>query len=403
MKMKKIWYQAVLIVVLMVALAVPSDGTHAEREGKIRLTPMTVSDGSTGIANDGPPKEMEMPTGIREATYHIEKTSSSVVAAPQTLKTAVKQTTALISKRISNVIAPVPAGGKKFQKPIFGFNMDDYGMGLSAGDREQKFGIWGNFAITGSDDEHAITESDFDLNNYIIGIDCRFTPKTVAGLSLTYETLDGTTKYNAGEMDSDGFTLSPYFAVLIADHFSIDLSAGYSWINVDQNRNQERRIEPGRDVIKSSLDSERMFVSANANGYYAVDRLNLSGNVGYLYAQEEQDPFTETDDINYSRDVSSNKIQFGQLNVGGEIGYAFDSWEPYFNAAFEYDTSYDKDISTYGQDISDVDYDRSGFTVGGGFRFLIFNALQGDVQATKVLARENYDEHSVMGNLRFEF
>lgn len=357
-----------------------------------------------------PPGPPDRPASLEEPPP--EKTASSVVTAPQTLKTAVRQTTALISKRIAKVIAPRSFTGKTSRKPDVSLDFDEYGMGISAGDAEQRNGLWANIAIGESEDERLLTtigsgvrstlssDSKFDLNNYIVGIDHKLTNKTVVGVAISYERAEGTTGFNAGDMDSDGLIFSPYFATLIRDAFSFDLTAGLGWVDVDQKRNKDGSKVPGAGVITASLESRRVFISASAKGYYNRDRWNLTGNVSYLYAEEEQHPFEESDGRTYSRDVPSNTTHLGQIGVGGELSYVFDTIEPYLNAAFEYDTTYDKDTS--GSE--DAIYDRNGVVLGAGFRFLLFsNALVGDIQATKVFGRDDYDEHSIMGNLRFEF
>jgi hypothetical protein len=347
---------------------------------------------------DNPPAIPDMPTGVHQDIETDDETPTEV-STPQTLKTTVKQTTALISSRISQVVAPVPEAGRKFRKPIFNLSANEYGTGISAGDEEQqKFGLWGNFALTGSESEYSLTESDFDLYNFIIGTDYKFTDKIVAGLSLSYELLDGTTAYNAGDMELDGFTLSPYFAVLINDFLSFDISAGYSWVNIDQKRNKDGSKVPGQGTISSSLDAERMFISVNTSSYYIKDRWILSANLGYLYAEEDQDAYRETN----SNKVPENTVRFAQVSIGTEISYAFDSTEPYLNLGFEYDTTYDEEIGV-GEEKVEIDHDPSGFVVGGGLRFLMFSFLQGDIQASKIFGRNDYDEYSVMANLRFEF
>ena len=344
-----------------------------------------------GYASDAPPSVPDMPEGAEHPMNREEP--SSVVATPQTLKTAVKQTTGLISTRISQAVSTAPETGKKFRKPIFGFH--EYGTGLSAGDDEQNIGlgVWGNMSFTNSEDEHFESQSDFDLYNFLTGIDYKITDKMIAGVSFSYEDMDGPTYYNAGNMAADGFTISPYFAAMLTNYLSFDVTAGFSRISIDQDRNRNGLFGP--DIISSSLDAERMFIASNLNGYYSVRRWNLSANLEYLYAEDDQDAFRESN----GNEVPSVTIHFGQISLGSEVSYSFDSVEPYLNLAYEYDTVYDENVLGTAY----TDYDCDGFVLGGGLRFLLFSVLQGDIQFSSILARDEYEEYSLTGNLRFDF
>lgn len=404
MEKKRIKCKGIRIVLLSVlCFLILLTQAHAEKKDRIVLKELTVvkkSMASTANRSSpygtppGPPPMPDAPT------YRIEDEPSSVVTAPQILKTAVKQTTMQISKRIANVIAP--RSSVRTHKPSISLDADEYGMGISAGDSEQKFGIWANFAITDSKDDRLLyttnsggqriftpSNSRLDLYNYIFGMDYKITSNIVTGVALSYENMDGTTGYNSGDIESDGITVSPYFAASIGDFFSFDLTAGYSWIDIEQTRTDNDR------KISSSPESKRIFFAANTNLYHSISNWNLTGNVGYLYAEDEQDAFKESDGTT----VSSSTTKYGQITAGGEISYVITRAEPYLSIAYEYDTTYDDDIS--GNEYAD--YDRNGIVVGAGLRFLMTDSLNGDFQFSKVYSRNDYNEFSFMYNLRFDF
>ncbi|MEE4355146.1 MAG: autotransporter outer membrane beta-barrel domain-containing protein, partial [Desulfococcaceae bacterium] len=187
---------------------------------------------------------------------------------------------------------------------------------------------------------------------------------------------------------------------------------GYSWISIDQKR--KAKNDAGDDYlgydISSSPDTERYFIALNANGYYKMDKWNFTGTLGYIYAEEEQDAFAESDGTR----VSASTVELGQIYLKAEASYSFDSVEPYLNLGYEYDTTYDdENSSTFGKFIEYKDgasrereeenIDKDGFTAALGLRYLLLKTLQGDLQAAGIFGRDNYDEYTISLNLRYDF
>ena len=337
-------------------------------------------------SGDNPPcPPSEIPPGYAEDAEE---------RSPQRLKLNIKQITGPIGSRSAQAVEP--GSDDTFRRPIFSGTATESLTGLSAGDfvesLSDKLGIWANLSYITSEDDSPQTRSDADLYNFIVGSDYRLSDRMIVGLAFTYEDMDRTTDYNSGEVQSDGFTLSPYFAMLINDYFGFDLNTGYSWTSLDQVRRDEGYS------ISSSPDAERFFVNLNANGYYYIDNWNIGATLGYIYAKEDQDAFGDSSGIRYS----ASTVKLGQAYLNAEASYAFESIEPYLGLGYEYDMTYDENKDTFGA-AKDEDFDSDGFTFALGARFLLLDTLQGDFGFTGVFSRENYSEYGVALNVRYDF
>jgi outer membrane autotransporter protein len=356
---------------------------------------------TSGVGNN-PPAPPRMPPGD-PVIEPPEPPTPSVTPlsdeerSPQRLKVNVKQISTPVGDHAARSVSIGRSSNDTFRKPLIriGAMETNDSTGISAGEQGTslpRWGIWTNFSYTSTDDSNPSTEADGDLYDYIIGADYKISEKIVVGLTLTYEDMKTTTTYNSGEVNSDGYTLTPYFAMQINDYFGFDVNGGYSRISLDQTRNDEGF------PITSSPDADRYFFAMNANGNYKIKDWNFAGNLGYIYAKEDQDSFIESNGYAFS----SSTVKLGQIYCNVEAAYSFESVEPHLNLGYEYDTTYDQTTDTFGEPLND-NLDPDGFTAGIGMRFLLVKSLQGDIRASGIFGRNNYDEYTLVLNLRYDF
>ncbi len=330
-------------------------------------------------------------------------TSGVATVTPALLQSSVKQTTSMISSRIKRVIiphtlfkerstdspthesnlVPKPEQTARRLSDIIKVSVSNDTIGLSAGDASMRHGIWTNIAYTSADNDNSATESSMDINSYIIGYDYKLSERMAMGVAVTYEQVDADLDFNNGDLDGDGYTMAPYFAMLLTDYLAMDIIAGYGIVDYDQNRDF--------GATKSSVDAERQFVQFSINGFHYIEQWSFNTNLNFLYAHESQDSYIESDGTR----VKSNNVEFSQLSVGLEVAYGFKYVEPYFTVAYEYDTQYDE--------ISGANYDRNGGDGGLGCRLFFSDQLSGDMYGSTKLGRDDYDEYSILGNLRYDF
>lgn len=330
--------------------------------------------------------------------------SGSNSTGPATTRAAASNTSGLVGSRTASALGPAPGGGGGagggpgdtsglFDSGFIsasGVQLSESGM--SAGGGDGKIGVWVNSAWSGIEDDLSSTAFDGDVITVMGGVDYLFTDRLLAGLAVGYENTDLDTIFNNGTLESDGFTVAPYLGFIINRFFTADLSGGYSSGSTDLTR-----IDLVGTTVTGDMDWDRWFLAANLNAYYSIGKFRLAGRVGYLWVQETQDQFTESD----GTVVGEQDIDLGQVRVGGQIGYSLGRVEPYLTGTFEYDADRTDVVVGAGQE--QPANDETGFEVGGGVRFALSDRVTGGVEATTHLGRENFSSTTVQGTLRLKF
>jgi outer membrane autotransporter protein len=208
--------------------------------------------------------------------------------------------------------------------------------GLGAPD---PWAVWIGYSRSDYDSSVQVAPYDADLDSYRIGVDRFFAGKYLLGLALLYEKLDTRTRYNGGGQDVDGTTLAPYFSWLINDHFSLDVNAGYAWLDASQNRIDPTGTPGSPPILSSSYDARRTFAAATLNGFLPRGNWTFGARLGYLYSKEKQDGYTETGGPS-ARTVNGRTLRLGQLYVGPDAAYYFGhGFEAYGALLYRYDVS----------------------------------------------------------------
>ncbi|MBF0159593.1 MAG: autotransporter domain-containing protein [Magnetococcales bacterium] len=260
---------------------------------------------------------------------------------------------------------------------------DGQQSGVAAGDAvpQSSFdnGLWTNISYTHTTDKalNRVTGGlvDQDKTNVglgIFGYDRKIVPEFVVGVALAYDDLN----INSGIANGTHFntwTLTPYLGYQFNENVGIDMMAGYSWVN-DEN--------------DTGADGHRTMGSAGINGYLPLGDFNLAGRLGYLYSRSTVDIGLASGD------------RLGQLSAKVELNRPFmfegstGGIEPYVAATYEYDTTYEKTA---------VPYDRNGFVLTLGSRLYMTDQLNADIQASTTEGRSNVRNHTILANLRFMF
>lgn len=271
--------------------------------------------------------------------------------------------------------------------------------GRAAGDGFAGWGGWSPWVSYGratADNDLSSTQFDANQDNVLFGADYSYSDRLIFGLSGGYEKNDVDTAFNLGEMEVQGFTIAPYVAYLLTDNLSIDAAVGYSDLDIDQFR-----TEPGGAMIHGDTDSSRWFVMSNLNTFQRYGDWILSGRVGLIYSEEDQDSFTETGGVT-AQSVGSRDIEFGQLNVGGEVAYSVHAIEPFASLFYQYDFE-DGDSVSLNSNQAQRSNDDDDFRVAAGFRYFGNDGLSAALEWSHVFDRENYDSNTInlLGRLQF--
>lgn len=311
-----------------------------------------------------------------------------MLTTPLLLNTQVKAITSDLGNRIGDVLKGFGSGPRKTAS---GFMFQE--SGLNAGDGMMNYGIWGSYSYSDFDNDFISTAFDGHRHNVLAGIDISPWENTVLGIAFGYETSDIDTRFNRGNQESDGFTIAPYIGYLLTDNWSVDAAVGYSSVDFDQYR-----TDPATGArITSSPDADRWFGTLNVNGFTSWNNWLFGGRIGILHARNIQESFVE------SNGAVTNKFtsELGQWNVGGDVAYSFEQFEPFARLVYERDFSM-TEITVVGGGPQPSN-DRDNFVFGAGIRYFSARGITGNLEWNKRFDRDDFDEDTFSLTVRMDF
>jgi hypothetical protein len=322
-----------------------------------------------------------------------DETPSSTAVQSQNLSSDVQAITTHISKRMFEAIQTIFKPRASITPTANGFAFEGGMSGLNAGDGTLPIGAWVSYSYSDYDNDLISTAYDGNRHTVLGGIDFAPWESTVLGIAVGYEDGDTDTTFNLGELETDGYTIAPYFGYLFTDTWSVNFSFGYSDLEYDQFRTDP--ITGGR--VTSSPDAERWFGMFNLNGLTTYGNWILGGRVGTLWARSEVDAFVESDGTS----VTEARSKLGSWSIGGDAAYSFGEFEPFVSATYEYDYSMTEIAVTTGPQ---PDNDRDDVLFAAGLRYFgANNGISGNLNWTRRLGRENFDEDIFTASIRIDF
>lgn len=345
-------------------------------------------------------------------TYGANAAGNVVVIAEAT-KVASSQAAGLIGSRVSNAVSSAIGGGFGGGGGAgggMGLNVNRQsslapsgngltaglgdGKGKASGSAPQRAGVWLNGAYNWLENKQEGAKFDGGITNVMGGADYLVTDRILVGLAAGYENQDIKTKFNNGKMEGNGLTLAPYFAFILNKNISFDLTVGHSWVDYDVSR--------GNGSITGSTNGDRWFSTVNANYGTTINNWQLGAALGYLYTQEKQDAYNES---NGNR-VDATDTHLGQARLTGKVGYlaptSFGYLNPYGSARLEYDLVKDAP-GTVDAAGTLASHDNFGVTFGLGVAAGIGDATTVNLEGTTTQFRDNQNVYGVSGTVRYKF
>jgi len=225
---------------------------------------------------------------------------------------------------------------------------------------------------------------------FVGGVDYRMTNRIVAGVALSYEDVDITTTFNTGSIKTTGVGISPYAVFKLTDKVSADINASYTVLDTDTTRTG--------GAVTGQFDADRITLGANLNVNHSIKKFFMSGSVGFLYINESQDSYTESN----GTFVSALDISIGQGRVSATVGYNFGKFQPFLTAQLQHEF-WAPSAALLGGGLASPEEDTTGVVVGGGINFALSDTVAGTISASSTEARENFSLYSISGRIRVQF
>jgi Autotransporter beta-domain len=125
--------------------------------------------------------------------------------------------------------------------------------------------LWVSSDFSSLKNDFARTRFNGDIHTLLAGLDYTRSDKYIFGVAISHETSNFNTRFNIGNEKTSGWNISPYFAVLLTEAWSFDLSLGHGKFDTSQSRSvvDITTIPPSVSIVDSDFSSRRNFVSAN--------------------------------------------------------------------------------------------------------------------------------------------
>ncbi len=339
----------------------------------------------------GPGGATELPTPAP-----LDEEADPVIA--ETVRSTLTTTTTVISARISDILLrPVidPAG---VEPAALGHARQ---LGRNQGAGFGQLAAWTSGSVTFLENDGAVTPFDGEIYAPLFGADTALPNGWVFGLALGYEGSRFDTDFNAGSLDADGVSVTPYVGTRIGDVLLLDAGLGYARLAYEQTGTI------GSARFTGEFDGDRFIAFANATAlaperWHAVKGLTLSGRVGLRYSREEQSGFTTGAAV-----FDGGVVELGQATFGAEARYAhapgsgIEQIEAFLRAEGVVDFV-QSDLALPTELVS-ADDDRTEARLGVGAVLRVTRDLSLDLSYTRSFARADIDEQTVTAGFRWRF
>jgi hypothetical protein len=257
--------------------------------------------------------------------------------------------------------------------------------GLSAGEYTSgPIASWVSASYGDSSDDSANSGFDSTRWSILAGVDVSSTEDWVVGVALGLDRSDIDTQFNGGGAEITGWTIAPYAGAVIAQSLNFDISAGFSYTEIDQFRT----LPVALTRITARTNGHRWFVNGNASYDRTFGNWTAIATAGLLYASNRTERFTASNGTT----VSSAAAKLGQLRAGGELVYSFGAWETFGRGIFEFD---------YATSGAGLDVDEHGGQLSFGLRYFSDGGLSAGMEYATVIGRKNFSDDSVSATMRW--
>lgn len=257
------------------------------------------------------------------------------------------------------------------------------GSGIGGGNSES---VWISTAINNVENDFSRTAFYGATQNLLAGFDLTRSDKYVAGVSLGYEASNFTTKFNAGNEKTRGFNISPYFAWLISDRWSLDLILGYGDFDTRQTRTVPVIAVPlTTGPVNSDFSSKRGLASSNLTNVSTWGDWKLTGSLGYLWSRREGDAYVESN----GNPVAESKQTLEQWTVLGEAAYGRGNSETFFGAMYESTQDMQKVMFASGEQPAN---DPNSVLLTAGWRYFANKGLSANFALSARVSQDQYKE-----------
>jgi outer membrane autotransporter protein len=285
--------------------------------------------------------------------------------------------------------------------------------------------VTGNISTGKRDETDLESGLDFDTVGITIGADYRITNQFILGGAIGFIDTEAELENNAGDLDTQGYSLSLFGTYYSAQNYFVDFSASFGSNDFDQKRSIVYTLEGLADVnqdLKADYDGDTfsLFIGSGYDFNRGPWSFGPRGDLEYI--KSDVDGFTEeisdptADGGGWATRVDGTDQRWLTLKLGGRVAYThgadwgvlipyarldwlheFEDDSQTINAYFVEDPS-PMAIAVQSDD-PDRDYLRLRFGTSAQFQ----NGLVGFIDYATILAHSEWSSHAISAGVRMEF
>ena len=264
---------------------------------------------------------------------------------------------------------------------------------MAAGSQSAAWNAWGSLNNNDTRQDYVATlgsglttANANKILNTVLGADYALSPVMAVGVSAAFDSGDGSGSNGttANSISSKGYTLAPYFGMQFSPALAMDASLGFGKGDINMSGN-----------VKS--EAYRWFAAANLTYSQWMDKVQLTGKLGYLHGEEN---YSNSKVAGVAVGSTAAKNQLDQLRLGAQAGYWMDGFMPYAGLAYTNDLS--RSTTQIGASGDPIGKDAWVWTLGVNF-FSLKSGFTGGIAYSQEEGRTNQKNNTVVANLSIRF
>jgi outer membrane autotransporter protein len=279
---------------------------------------------------------------------------------------------------------------------------------------------------TGERDETDLESGlDFDTAGITIGADYRITNQFILGGAVGFIGTEAELADDAGELDTQGVSLSLFGTFYSPQNYFVDFSATFGKNNFDQKRSIVYTLDGLADVsqnLKADYDGDTVSLFIGSGFDFNNGAWSFGPRADLEYIKSDVDEFTEevsdptADGGGWATRVDETDQRWLTLNLGGKVSYTQSTnWGvliPYARLDWLHEFEDDSQIITahfvedpagLGIEIQTDDPDRDYLRLRFGTSAQFQNGVVGFIDFGTILAHSEWSAHTLSAGLRMEF
>lgn len=277
----------------------------------------------------------------------------------------------------------------------------------------QRLGVFvkGDLNLGNRDQTDRTVGYDFDTKGVTVGADYRVRNDLALGLAFSYAHNNSDLNNDRGKIEVDSYSLSAYGSY-DRNRFYADALVNYGWNDFDITRNIK---VTGFNAAKATPSGTQFSARINTGYNLGANQLYVGPTIGVRYSKVNIDGYSERNGSILNLNVADQDADSVVLNAGVQVAYNFrtnfGTLSPYLAANYEHEfANGDRNIVTELATQPGIPRrtrietgDRDAVRLSAGVQTQFTNNLSVGINYETLLGKDQFSDHFVQAQLRYQF